>query len=143
MKAVKIVVVLFLIYAGLVVLVESSLGYFQPSDERSLVISTTDEQGNAHSRVVSRINSEGKLYVAANHWPRAWYTQALQNPNVQVTMDGETDDYLAVPVSGAEHQRLQSQHALGVGTRILTGFPPRNFLRLDAAAPPEQPSTTD
>lgn len=141
MKAVKIVVVLFLVYVGIVVLFESSLGYFQPADERSLVIGTTDEQGNAHARVVSRLDSAGKLYVAANHWPRAWYTQALQHPDVRVTMDGQTGDYRAIPVSGEEHQRLQTEHALGVGVRILTGFPPRYFLRLDPL-PPSQPATT-
>jgi hypothetical protein len=40
-------------------------------------------------------------------------------------------DYLAVPVTGAENDRLQREHAHPVFFRILTGFPPRYFLRLD------------
>ena len=37
------------------------------------------------------------FFVAANHWPRAWYKQALENPSVQVTVDGGKRTYLAVP----------------------------------------------
>jgi hypothetical protein len=50
---------------------------------------------------------------------------------VQVTLDGETGDYRAVPVTGAEHDRVDGDNRLGAVFRILTGFPPRYFLRLD------------
>jgi hypothetical protein len=80
---------------------------------------------------VSRLESDGQLYVAANHWPRAWYKRALENPEVQVTLDGEKGDYRAVPVTGAERDRVDGQNSLGVVFRILTGFPPRDFVRLD------------
>jgi len=96
-----------------------------------VVITTTDDQGEPHARVVSRLDSDGKLYVAANHWPRAWYRQALENPQVQVTVDGKRGDYLAVPVTGAEHDRLMTEHAHGIVFRFVTGFPPRYFVRLD------------
>ena len=81
--------------------------------------------------MVSRLESEGKLYVAANHWPRAWYARALENPEVQVTRGGERGDYRAAPVSGAEHERVGGEHPLPLPFRILTGFPPRYFVRLD------------
>jgi hypothetical protein len=71
------------------------------------------------------------LYVAANHWPRAWYQQALENPKVEATIAGEKKAYLAVPVTGAEQDRMGVDHDNGVIFRILTGFPPRYFLRLD------------
>ena len=80
---------------------------------------------------MSQLENDGHLYVAANHWPRAWYKRALAKPDVRATIDGKTGDYRAVPVTGEEHARVESSHHLGVLFRILTGFPPRYFLRLD------------
>jgi hypothetical protein len=131
MKGIKIVVVLFLAYAGIVATFESLLGVFQPEMESTIVIMTTDGSGDPQDRVVSPVESNGHLYVSANHWPRSWYKHARENPKVQVTADGETRDYLAVPVTGAENNRLQTEHAHSIWFRILTGFPPRYFLRLD------------
>jgi hypothetical protein len=131
MKILKIISIgLVVVYIGLVVLFESWLGYSQPSNQNSLVITTFDEQV-AKDRVLSAVNNEGKLYVSANHWPRAWYRQALSNPNVEVNYKGETNSYLAVPVEGKEHDKLKEEHAHPLTFRILTGFPPRYFLRLD------------
>lgn len=131
MKIVKLVVILALVYVGIVVLFESLIGYLQPAGGSTLTIVTTDADGEPHARVLSRLESDGRLYVAANHWPRAWYRQALANPEVQVELDGERRDYLAVPVDEAEHDRLQAEHPLGLPVRILTGFPPRYFVRLE------------
>lgn len=131
MKAIKIIAILMLVYVGLVVAFESLLGYFQPSGQNTLVITTTAEDGSTSDRVVSRLESHGKLYVAANHWPRAWYRQALQNPNVLVTLDGTRTTYLARPVSGDEHNRVDDDNPVGLGFRFLTGFPPRYFIALD------------
>jgi hypothetical protein len=132
MRAVKIAVIVILAYAGIVAAFESMIGFLQPKAGSTLVITTFEADGAAHDRVVSRLESDGKLYVAANHWPRAWYRRALANPNVQVTQDGVRSDLRAVPVSGAEHERVDSDNRLGPFFRFLTGFPPRYFLRLDA-----------
>lgn len=131
MKAVKILVIVALVYVGIVVGFESLIGILQPQSGEVLVITTVDEAGSPHDRVVSRLESGGQLYVAANHWPRAWYERALGNPEVQATVEGEKRDYRAVPVSGEEHDRVNADNALPVPFRILTGFPPRYFLRLD------------
>ena len=131
MKALKILAIAILVYVGIVVAFESLIGYFQPTAGSTLVITTFDQNGTAHDRVVSRLESDGELYVAANHWPRAWYSRALENPEVQVTLDGEQRDYRAVPVTGAEHEHVDQENRLGVMFRILTGFPPRYFVRLD------------
>ncbi len=131
MKAVKLMAILFLVYVGIVTAFESLIGYFQPAGETTLVITTTAEDGTPNDRVLSRLESNGQLYVAANHWPRAWYNRALENPNVQVTLDGEKGDYLAVPVTDEEHDRVSAENSLGMMFRILTGFPPRHFVRLD------------
>jgi len=131
-KAVKIVAILIpVVYIGIVVAFESLLGYYQPAGQGTLVITTTDEDGITNDRVLARVESNGQLYVSANHWPRAWYHQALENPNVQVTLDGEKGDYVAVPVTAEEHERVKSENEHGIVFRILTGFPPRYFVRLD------------
>ena len=131
MKVIKIIAILLLVYVGIVAAFESALGYFQPAGQSTLVISTTAEDGTANDRVLARIESSGQLYVAANHWPRAWYRQALRNPNVQVSLDGEMTAYLAVPVTDEEHNRVESEQGLGLVLRILTGFPPRDYMRSD------------
>ena len=134
MKAVKWIAVLFLVYVGIVAAFESLIGYLQPTEGRDrplLVITTTKGDGTQHDRVLARLESGGQLYAAANHWPRAWYNRALENPSVQVTMDGETGDYLAVPVTGEEHDRVSADNSVGIMFRVLTGFPPRYFVRLD------------
>jgi hypothetical protein len=131
MKAFKVVAIVAVVYVAIVVAFESLIGTLQPANESTLVLTTFDEDGTAHDRVVSRLESDGKLYVAANHWPRAWYERALENPDVQVTRDGAKADYRAVPVTGAEHERVESENRHGFFFRFLTGFPPRYFLRLD------------
>ena len=131
MKILKIISIgLVVVYIGLVVLFESWLGYSQPTNPNSLIITTFDDQ-EAKDRVLSAVNNDGKLYVSANHWPRAWYRQALSNPKVEVNYKGETNSYLAVPVEGKEHDKLKEEYAHPLTFRILTGFPPRYFLRLD------------
>lgn len=138
MKVLRIVAIVFVVYAGIVAAFESMIGYFQPASGSTLVITTFEADGTAHERVVSRLESGGQLYVAANHWPRAWYERALENPQVQVALgaDADADEsgaYRAVPVQGAERERVDADNPLGVVFRILTGFPPRHFLRLERA----------
>jgi hypothetical protein len=131
MKILKIVVITVLVYVAIVVAFESMIGTLQPSSGGTLVITTFDGDGTSHDRVVSRLESDGQLYVAANHWPRAWYERALVSPDVEVTIDGERSSHRAVPVTGAEHDRVDADNSLGPVFRILTGFPPRYFVRLD------------
>ena len=131
MKIVKIAVIAALVYVGIVAAFESMIGFFQPKAGTTLVITTFDPGGASHDRVVAKLESDGHLYVAANHWPRAWYRRALANPNVDATIDGMKASYHAVPVTGEEHQRVDAANHLPLGFRILTGFPPRYFLRLD------------
>jgi hypothetical protein len=131
MTALKITAIVVLVYVVIVAAFETLLGSLQPAGGSTLVITTFDKDETPHDRVVSRLETDGHVYVAANHWPRAWYRRALQNSEVQATIDGEKRAYRAVPVSGAEHDRVESEHRHGLGFRILTGFPPRYFLRLD------------
>ncbi len=133
-KALKIVAVALLAYVGVVALFESLLGYFQPEAGDTLVITTFDGDGAGRDRVLSALDSDGRLYVAVNHWPRAWYRRALANPAVRISRDGATKDYAAVPVAGEERARVQAEHPIPIVARILMGFAPRRFLRLDPTA---------
>jgi len=130
-KAAKIIAIALVIYVGIVIAFESLLGYFQPANQSTLVITTTDEDGASHDRVVARLRSNGQLYVAANHWPRAWFRQTSTNPAVEIEMDGIQSSYTAVPVAGEEHDRVDDDNSLGFVFRVLTGFPPRYFVRLE------------
>jgi len=134
MKAVKILLITAIAYVGVVVAFESLIGFFQPEADGTVVITTTDGDGASHDRVVSRLESEGQLYVAANHWPRAWFDRALDHPDVRATIDGETAAYRAVLATGAERDRVDAEHSLPFFFRVLTGFPPRHIVRLDPIA---------
>ena len=131
MKIVRRILIAVVVYVGIVVVFESGLGFAQPANEATLVIATADEGGSYGERVVSRLESGGQLYVAANHWPRAWFRRALANPEVRITLDTEPQDYLAVAVSGAEHDQVDADNPLSLAFRFITGFPPRHFVRLD------------
>ena len=133
MKVVKIIAIVALVYVGIVVLFESLLGYYQPAGATTLTITTTDADGNTNDRVLAALASNEQLYVAANHWPRGWYNQVLENPQVQIRMDGEEEkgDYLVVALDEEEESRVDGEHPLGLVIRILTGFPPRYIVRLD------------
>ena len=132
--AVKIVVILFVVYAGIVALFETWLGYSQPMGGNTIVITTTDDSGAKKDRVVSLLEADGALYIAANHWPRAWYYDVLERPELEVAKAEGKQSYRAVEIDGEEFDRVNSAHPLGPIIRILTGFPPRRLLRLDPVA---------
>jgi hypothetical protein len=125
--------VIFLAYVGSIVWFEAQLGMNQPQGSTSIVIATFNEDNERHDRVVRLERIDGQNYIAANHWPRAWYKQALGNPNVEVKMPGNDAfaSYLAVPLEGAEEERIREIYSFGFEFRFRTGFPPRYFLRLD------------
>ena len=131
MRLAKILMIVALVYVGIVATFESLLGYFQPAGAQTMVITTYDSDGQGADRVVARLESNGALYVAANHWPRAWFNDALENDEVDITFDRETQPYRAVLLEGVDHDAVNAQHALPLAFRILTGFPPRYLMRLD------------
>ena len=131
-RAIKTVTIALGVYVLLVVAFESLLGLFQPQSPDTLVIATVDAEGATHDRVLSGLESDGRSYVAVNHWPRAWYRRVLDNPDVKITRDGVTADYVTIPVSGEEHARVAEDNPTGIVFRLLTGFAPRYFVRLDS-----------
>ncbi len=133
-KAVKILAIVFVIYVGIVALFEALLGYFQPEADNTLVITTTAPDGSSHQRVLTGLESNDQLYVAVNHWPRAWYRHTLQNSEVQVDLNGGPRDYRALPVSDEVDARLREEHPIPLPMRALMGFAPRHFVHLQPRA---------
>lgn len=131
MKALKFGAIAILVYMGIVFTFEAMLGLFQPTDASTIVITTRDADGTKESRVVSPVRDDGTLYVSANHWPRSWYNRARKQPQVEVTENGGIRAYTAIPVSRTEDAHLQGEYAHPFFFRLLTGFPPRDFLRLE------------
>jgi len=134
MKAIRIVKVaslLFVAYVFVVLLFELGLGVYQPTWKGTVELTTTDDQGVMHQRVLSALYYERALYVRANHWPRDWYKDALARPQVMVNRKNKLSARLAVPVTGEEEQRVNAKHRIPLRWRIVTGFPPLELLRLD------------
>ncbi len=125
---------LFVVYVLSIVWYEANLGYNQPQGSTSLVIASFNDNNERHERVLRLQQIDGKNYIAANHWPRAWYKQALNNPDVEVKMPGTNtfEPFLAVPLQGEEEERVGEVYNFGFEFRFRTGFPPRYFLRLDS-----------
>ncbi len=139
MKVLKLLAITLVAYLGLVVAFESLVGVMgqrqanrglQPG-ENWLIITTTDADGTAMDTVVAGVEIDGKLYVSANHWPRAWYDRAVARPDLEIARGGEKSARRAVPLDGDERARIASSYVLPLAIRFLTGFPPRSFLRLD------------
>lgn len=126
-----IIFLLLTAYIGSVIWFEARLGYNQPQNNSTIVIATFDSDGARHERVVRLTVLDGKNYIAANHWPRAWYTQALNNPEMEVKMDDQFEPYVAVPLSGEELEFVKDGYQVSFDFRFRTGFPPRRFLRID------------
>lgn len=133
-KWAKRILMVVAVYVGIVVLFESSLGFFQPEAGNTVVITTFDEDNIPHQRVVSLLSSGDSQYVAVNHWPRAWFRRVRNNGRIHMLNEGRTAEHTAVIVSGSEHDQVQQDNPTGLVFRLLTGFPPRYFVRLD----PEQ-----
>ena len=81
----KIAVVLLLGYVGLVIIFETFLGIAQPQVGDTMVITSFEDDGDEFKRVVSRLERGSQVFVAVNHWPRAWARRIRRNPNVQIT----------------------------------------------------------
>jgi hypothetical protein len=56
-----------------------------------------------------------------------------EEPGGEAHHDGETHDYLVVPIDDAEFERVNSENPVGPIGRFLMGYPPRRIVRLDPA----------
>ncbi|MCC5884898.1 MAG: hypothetical protein JJT88_00520 [Gammaproteobacteria bacterium] len=136
MRYVKIIAVLLVLaYIGRVVYFETWLGITQPESDRTMKITTFDADGEGHDRILTQIWVDDELYVGVNHWPRMWYRRVLDNPEVEITMDGETRPYRAVRVEGETFDRVNQARPLSLSFRFKAGFPPRRIVHLQPLDP--------
>ena len=131
MRTNKKIIVLLIGYMGLVIVFESFLGLIQPRSGDTMVITSFEIDGKAINRVVSRLEQGSDIFVAVNHWPRAWARRIRLNPNVQITYNETTLNYSAVLLEGGEHDKAVSDFPVPLAFRVLTGFPPRYFFRFE------------
>jgi hypothetical protein len=124
-------------YVVFVVLFETvMLGVFQPdfANYPMILLTTTDETGEAQTRKLAVFKTDEKIYLSAHHWPRGWYRRALSDPEVVAELNGSKARYTAVQVNGEEFDRVSQRHPLPLPVMFLMGFPPeREILRLDQA----------
>jgi hypothetical protein len=131
LKVGKILGIALASYVLVVVLFELFVVTVQPDMDVGIVLTTTGADGKTSDRKLAGVRIDDRLYVSANHWPRPWYHRALANPAVEVTEKGERRPFNAVPVTGAELARIQERYPFPLMLKLLTGFAPRKFLRLD------------
>jgi hypothetical protein len=111
MKLLKVIAIVLVGYVGLVVTFETLVGVMGSRHADRGVASDED--------------------VAANHWMHRWYKEALERPEVEAEIAGQRATYRAVPVTGDERDQLLAASRFPWVMRLLAGFPPRSFLRLD------------
>jgi hypothetical protein len=112
-----------------VVWFEAGIGYNQPQNNSTVIIATFDDDGTRNERIVRLTVLDNRNYTAANHWPRAWYRQALKNPKLEVKLKDSFESYIAVPLQDDELVFVDRSYQPGFEFRFKTGFPPRKFLR--------------
>jgi hypothetical protein len=132
-KALKIAGIVLAVYVVIVAAFETAIGWGKPDMDGALTIATRGEDGEWSERVLAGVRMDDRLYVAVNHWPRAWYWRLLADPAVEVTIGDTRAPYTAVPLDGAERDRIAAHYALPLAARALMGFAPRRFVRLDPA----------
>ena len=131
MRIIKFSALALLVYVALIAAFEAFISYSQPDMSGTLQLTTADGDGNPYDRKLGHFELDGVTYLVVNHWPRRWYWNAIENPRIEVTLGGERRAFTAVPVGEAEHRRLLEAFPIPWWGKILTGFPPRRFLRLD------------
>ncbi len=132
MKTKKAIFFIIIGYLGLVIVFETFLGTIQPRSGGTMVITSFDAGGEATKRAVSRLERGGQIFVAVNHWPRAWARRIQLNPNVQITYSEITRNYNTAVLTGEDHLQASSDFVVPFLCRILTGFPPRYFFRFES-----------
>ena len=150
MKLFKWLGILAIVYIVFVFFFEGFvLGYLQPNSVPDylkdrvevIVLRTADSSGEVSRRRVAGFEMDGKLYASAHHWPRGWYNNAVANPEIIVEIDDVAADFIAVPITGEEFERVADGFPLSFPVRFAMGFPPnRDILRLDPVTPNKEPS---
>ena len=117
-------------YVVLLLLLEAVIWKAQPNMESGVTLFVS--QGDTvFSRKLYGFDYHDKLYVSSNHWFRQWYHAILKNPDIEVEHAGEVKPVTAVPIDGDEAAEIAREYTMGFVLRLMCGFAPRRFLRLD------------
>ena len=130
----EILVVVFVVYVTLLLLLEFVAWKLQPDMEDCVVLHFL-KADKPDSRKLYGFDHKNKLYVSSNHWFRQWYNAVLENPTINVERDGGRESYTAISVEGDELAEISRAYKLGFIIRLMSGFAPRRFLRLDPEVP--------
>lgn len=124
-----IVAILFGYFVFLLVL-ELVIWKVQPDMEGVITVHL-----NTGTAVVERklygLEYNNSLYVASNHWFRTWYHTIVKAPVFDVEREGKIASYTATPVSGDERVEVTQAYGQSFMLRLLCGFAPQRYLRLD------------
>ncbi len=126
-----IVGIIFLGYVCIVALAEVAIRVFQPDMDGGITLFVTDGQGGDIKRNLAVLVHNEALYISSNHWVRKWYYAVLKNPDVEGIRHGERAAYTAVPINGQEWISVSRNYKMGLVLRMVCGFAPSRFLRLD------------
>ena len=131
MKYLNIMLCILAGYAVLVLFAETLVWRIQPTMDGGVTITVTPDGYTPIQRHLYGFERDGTLFVSSNHWFRKWYIAALKNPDVEITRDGVTRPFTAEAVHGEEHERLSREYSMGFVLRLICGFAPSKFLRLE------------
>jgi hypothetical protein len=131
MKYLNIMLCILAGYAVLVLLAETLVWRIQPTMDGGVTITVRPDGYPPIQRHLYGFERDGTLFVSSNHWFRKWYNAALNNPDVEITRDGVTRPFTAEAVRGEEHERLSGEYSMGFVLRLICGFAPSKFLKLE------------
>lgn len=120
-------------YLVLLLILEGVIWKVQP-DMTGGVTLHIETDGAAIKRTLYGFELDNRLYVSSNHWFRKWYHEIIKNPNIELEQEGSLEPYVAIPLTGDEHRTVAALYKMGFWLRLLCGFAPRRFLRLDPRA---------
>ncbi len=120
-------------YLVILLFVEVVVWRIQPAMDGGVMLIIPGDGDALMKRTVYGYRHDGTLYVSSNHWFRSWYRAALRQRDIEVLAEGldEPRRYTATIVAGDELSRVREGYNMGFFLRLLCGFAPRKFLRLD------------
>ncbi|MGI9328950.1 MAG: hypothetical protein ACR2PZ_27280 [Pseudomonadales bacterium] len=130
MLILEIALVVILGYVALLLLLEAVIWKTQPNMESGVTL-FVNRGNDVVARKLYGFEYGDKLYVSSNHWFRRWYYALLEAPLIDVEHAGEIKPYIAIPIEGSERAEIAREYQMGFILRLLCGFAPRRFLRLD------------
>ncbi|NKC00315.1 MAG: hypothetical protein GKR90_17765 [Pseudomonadales bacterium] len=117
-------------YFTLLLLLEVVVWKTQPNMENAVTL-FVPQGDSVLTRKLYGFDYNHKLYVSSNHWFRHWYHAILRNPQIDVEHAGNVKPYTIIPIEGDERAEIAREYKMGFVLRLMCGFAPRRFLRLD------------